>query len=171
MCLLAALVRGGARTRVTHAALTFTGSPETATMATSILRGGRYGGDAGVSAHRTAKGGGALVEGPNQADCCCFLTEGAGGGACEPELVRLLPAPRHRLLGGAGEVAEHLGATPVHTTRRSSPLNSGDARIRGDISSRVERAVSKLTQRSARKRSKLSYYHIAATVTSSISTS
>ena len=150
MCLLAALVRGGARTRVTHAALTFTGSPETATMATSILRGGRYGDDAGVSAHRTAKGGGALVEGPNQADCCCFLTEGAGGGACEPELVRLLPAPRHRLLGGAGEVAEHLGATPVQTTRRSSPLNSGDARIRGDISSRVERALSKLTQRSAR---------------------
>ena len=38
MCLLAALVRGGARTRVTHAALTFTGSPETATMVTSILR-------------------------------------------------------------------------------------------------------------------------------------
>ena len=74
------------------------------------------------------------MEGPNQADCCCFLTEGAGGGACEPELVRLLPAPRHRLLGGAGEVAEHLGATPVQTTRRSSPLNSADARIRGDIS-------------------------------------
>ena len=80
MCLLAALVRDGARTRVTHAALTFTGSPETATMATSILRGGRYGCDAGVSAHRAAKGGRAPVEGPNQADCCCFLTEGAGSG-------------------------------------------------------------------------------------------
>ena len=78
MCLLAALVRDGARTRVTHAALTFTGSPETATMATSILRGGAIRGRRGGQRAQDGEGWRGPGEGPNQADCCCFLTEGAG---------------------------------------------------------------------------------------------
>lgn len=80
---------GDARTRVTHAALTFPGSPETDTTVTSILRQAAIRGSGECQA---AKGGWADGRrGPNPAVVVCFFSRrrtgrGSTGGGRDADL-------------------------------------------------------------------------------------
>ena len=82
--------RGRARTRVTHAALTFPGSPETDTTVTSILRQAAIRGSGECQA---AKKGGRVDggRGPNPAVVVCFFSRrrtgrGSTGGGRDADL-------------------------------------------------------------------------------------
>lgn len=81
--------RGRARTRVTHAALTFPGSPETDTTVTSILRQAAIRGSGECQAAKGGWAGGG--RGPNPAVVVCFFSgrrtgRGSTGGGRDADL-------------------------------------------------------------------------------------